>query len=226
MAFALPYRWDCASAAVDQQTKRSRYRSWLRMRLLRGGFGGRSEIGRIYEELVRFGIESHVARAELGFHSFNHAEFIRGILVKDMQSTLSRGDEKQAGGRFEDIRIYTGANRKSQDNLARVHIHDGKQFVATAYKQPVMLHVEIDRRGLFGRSNRPTRLHRIGLRIDGHDFVFVLDVVVDRAMPIGNGILGASTDWDGGNDRQRPRINHRSIVGLSIHGENMLGSGI
>src|SRR3981189_2441309 len=100
MAFALPCSWDCASVAVDQQPKRSRNRGCLRMRLLRLGAGGRSEVARIYKEPVPLRIKSHVAGAKFRFDGLDNAEFIGRIFVKDMQRAFPCGDEEQGGGRF------------------------------------------------------------------------------------------------------------------------------
>src|ERR1700720_2895762 len=118
-----------------------------------------------------------------------------------MQRAFSRGDEEQAGGRFEDIGINAGADWKRLDHLARVDVHYGEHFVASADEQPAMLHVEINGRGFCGGGNRPAGLYRVGYRIDYNDFVLVLDIVVDHAVAIRNGVFGASTDWDGSDNR-------------------------
>src|SRR5206468_7851761 len=100
MTFALPCRSDSASAAVDQQPERSRNRVRLGLRLFRRGCGGRSEVGRIYKQLVGLGIERHVARAEFRLHGFHHAEIVRGVLTIAVPSGFGSRTKKRDGGWF------------------------------------------------------------------------------------------------------------------------------
>ncbi len=66
----------------------------------------------------------------------------------------------------------------------------------------------------------------VGHRINRHDFVFVFDVVVDRAMPIRHRVFGAAADRYGSDDLFRDRINHGRVVGFPVHGEDVLGSRV
>ena len=83
---------------------------------------------------MALGIKRHVTGAEFRFDSFDHAEIVGRDFMIDVQRALSRCDEEHAGGCFEDIRVHAGADRKGLDDLARVDVHDGQQFVAAAYE--------------------------------------------------------------------------------------------
>src|SRR5882762_8099739 len=135
MAFALPCRWDCASAAVDQQPEGSRNRGRLRMRLLRCGLGSGSEVGRVYKELVGLGIKSQVSGAEFCLDRLHNAETVRRILVVDVQRAFPCRDKKRTTGWLIDIRIYASPNRKGLHDLARINIHNSQHFVASTNEQ-------------------------------------------------------------------------------------------
>src|SRR5882757_6905730 len=146
MAFALPCRWDCASAAVDQQPEGSRNRGRLRMRLLRSWLSCRHEIGRVYKELVGLGIKSQVSGAEFCFDRLHYAETVRRILVVNVQRAFPCRDKKCTAGWLVDIRIYASPNRKGLHDLARINIHNSQHFVASTNEKPVMLGIKIDGR--------------------------------------------------------------------------------
>ena len=100
-----------ASAPVHQQTEGTRNWRGLGFGLFRGRCRCRAKVGGVDEQLVRLGIEGHVACAEFSFHSLDDAELVGTVFVEDVQDTFAYGREEQAGFRFIDVGVDAGADR-------------------------------------------------------------------------------------------------------------------
>src|SRR5260221_987520 len=103
---------------------------------------------------------------------------------------------------------------------------DAGEFVPPADEETVVLDVHVHSGGLLGGSDGPAGLDGVGARVEGHDFVFVFDVVVNHAFAIGDGVFRPAPHRDSGDDGERRRIDDGGVVGFSVHGENVFGSGI
>ncbi len=89
-----------------------------------------------------------------------------------------------------------------------------------------MLDIHVHRRGFFRGCDGPTSLDGICSGVKSDNFVLVLNVVVDHSFAIGHGVLRTAAHGDCGDDCKRAWIDHRSVVSLAVHGEDVFRSGI
>src|SRR3974377_2035839 len=75
-------------------------------------------------------------------------------------------------------------------------------------EEPPMLAVDSESCWPSSRRNRPARFDRQRLTIDRDEFVLVLDIVVNRALAIGNSELGRSSQIDRTHDAPCLGIDH------------------
>src|SRR5262245_15540855 len=129
--------------AINKQTKRPRlsYRLWIA--LLRSRSGRRTKIRCVYIEVVCLWIVPHRLGSELGLHSFDDADFVRRVFMKDMDRTLARGGRILACFGVIEIGVHTIPDRKwLSDDLACVRIHHDENFwTAPSDKEPPVLAV-------------------------------------------------------------------------------------
>jgi len=141
--------------------------------------------------------------------------------VENVQSSLASCGEKQTRLRLKNIGVNTRPNWKRLEHFPAVGIHDGQKLIAAPNEEPVMLHVHIHSRGFFRWRDGPPGLDGIGPRVESYDFVFVLDVVVNHAIAVSHGVFGAAAHGDRRNNRVCGRVDDGSIVGLSIHRDDV-----
>jgi len=113
------------------------------VRLFGRRLGSRTEICCVDEKPVGLGVERRVARTKFGFDGFDDAEFLGRVFAENVQCSFARRSEQQVRFRLKNIGVHACADRKRFDHFSSIGIHNGKEFVTTPNKEPVVLDVHL-----------------------------------------------------------------------------------
>src|SRR5205823_13561449 len=89
-----------------------------------------------------------------------------------------------------------------------------------------MLAIHRDRGWRSGGRDGPTRFHSQGQRVNRQYFALVLQVVIDRPVPVGDREFWATTKVNNTHLLPGCRINRGRIMTVPIKGEDVLRGGI
>src|SRR5439155_8316248 len=148
--------------------------------------------------------------------------------MKDVDRAFAGRGGNHAGLGIIDIRVHAVPDRKClTDHFAGIGIHHNEQLrTAGSDKEPPVFAVHCDGDGLAGRRDLPSRFDYQFAGIDGNYLVRVFEVVVDRALAIGYGLLRSTTQWNRAEDRSLGWIHTRGIFATSVEHKETLGCRI